>query len=575
MQFSTVLQLLLSLLLATFAAPSWIDVTSPSMGGLVETSDVTIHFSLRDGLRVPRDGVVRVVANDQEPFDLRDPMESITIGDVQPGTHFFRFTFIPSAAAETAGRRRAERFDDALLIVERVPRAIARFDAPASSLVYNGGGGGAPRPLRIAFCGTTKLDGQKSIWLQQIERVQRAADADEAAFVCLTCDGPLDAPLANQVRALGARFVASAKLSLPRAVATHPSFPANVVALLRGGVGSAACAANDDAAAACAALDASLVRPLRGFDVAVFANSQEPQDVLLAEGARAAGVRAVVMDLPNLRPHPTLAGLLDGVVAPSHFALLHDSVHAGRGWCRPAARGGGTTAGECGVVINPSVDAARFVPADPDADAGRRPLRVGFVGRVAPEKSPGLFLAAAQRVLAELGREPLRSGRAVRFVVIGDGFVRPLLEAYARSLGESVARAVEFTGWVEWQTLPALLSTLDVVVNPSLRDSETFCISNIEALASAVPLVTFGSGGIGEYMVNGTTGLVAVKPNAASLARQILALLRRPAERKRMGAEGRRAVRRRFGVDAMVERYLDFYRQRAGVGDGDIIGNRS
>jgi glycosyltransferase involved in cell wall biosynthesis len=76
----------------------------------------------------------------------------------------------------------------------------------------------------------------------------------------------------------------------------------------------------------------------------------------------------------------------------------------------------------------------------------------GFVGRVAPEKSPGLFVAAARIVRATLRSAPLASRRAVRFEVVGDGHVRRMLEAWARASAgrEESGGDVEFTGWVEW-----------------------------------------------------------------------------------------------------------------------------
>lgn len=52
---------------------------------------------------------------------------------------------------------------------------------------------------------------------------------------------------------------------------------------------------------------------------------------------------------------------------------------------------------------------------------------VGYMGRLAPEKGPGLFLAVAARI-AELIP-------SARFVVVGDGPLRPALEAMANRLG--------------------------------------------------------------------------------------------------------------------------------------------
>ena len=39
---------------------------------------------------------------------------------------------------------------------------------------------------------------------------------------------------------------------------------------------------------------------------------------------------------------------------------------------------------------------------------------------------------------------------------------------------------------------------MDVVVNPSLQ--ETFCISNVEVMSMSIPLVSYGIGGMGDYI---------------------------------------------------------------------------
>jgi glycosyltransferase involved in cell wall biosynthesis len=83
-----------------------------------------------------------------------------------------------------------------------------------------------------------------------------------------------------------------------------------------------------------------------------------------------------------------------------------------------------------------------------------------------------------------------------RFVVVGDGPLRQSLEDLAIRL--DISWAVSFLGWVgsDQNQLSGVLRGLDAVVNPSLRAwSETFCIANIEAMAMAVPLITFGVGG--------------------------------------------------------------------------------
>jgi len=137
-------------------------------------------------------------------------------------------------------------------------------------------------------------------------------------------------------------------------------------------------------------------------------------------------------------------------------------------------------------------------------------------------------------------------------------------------------------------------------VNPSLRAwSETFCIANTEAMALGVPVVSFGVGGVGEYLwdpaaaegtpggpgataKNGTcderprNGVIVVSPPAPSspasqpppalsslLGDAVLALLRDGDGRRAIGAAARATVLRRFTVAHMVDAYSALYEDLA------------
>ena len=61
--------------------------------------------------------------------------------------------------------------------------------------------------------------------------------------------------------------------------------------------------------------------------------------------------------------------------------------------------------------------------------------------------------------------------------------------------------------------MASLLASLDVMVNPSLRAwSETLCIANVEAMAMRLPVVTFGVGGVGEYVRGAQTAGSLTRP---------------------------------------------------------------
>lgn len=58
-----------------------------------------------------------------------------------------------------------------------------------------------------------------------------------------------------------------------------------------------------------------------------------------------------------------------------------------------------------------------------------------------------------------------------------------------------------YLGWLSGDAYVKAISSMSLLINPSLRAwSETFCIVNIEVMSMGVPIVTFGVGGIGEYI---------------------------------------------------------------------------
>ena len=175
------------------------------------------------------------------------------------------------------------------------------------------------------------------------------------------------------------------------------------------------------------------------------------------------------------------------------------------------------------TVISPGVNTAEFspqtkgrsvkfpgcVPKDTnmkkldDENVNSACFIVGFVARLATEKNPGLFIQMAASLLDMHRRNgdqhEQASDKKIRFLVIGDGHLKGHLVELARRIG--VIHHISFAGWVSTGELPMYLRIMDVVVNPSVRAwSETFCIANIEAMSMQKPLVTFGSGGVGEYI---------------------------------------------------------------------------
>jgi glycosyltransferase involved in cell wall biosynthesis len=167
-------------------------------------------------------------------------------------------------------------------------------------------------------------------------------------------------------------------------------------------------------------------------------------------------------------------------------------------------------------------------------------LVVGMSAVLRPEKNPLQLVDAIA-----LAR---RRGIAARALLIGDGPMRPAIEAHAARLG--LARDVVITGFQ--QDVRPLLAACDALALCS--HSEAFSLAALEALALGRPVVHAQVGGAAEMIEPGRNGYLFAPGDTRALVER-LAALADPALRRRMGAQARAMVEERFSERAMVDRY--------------------
>jgi glycosyltransferase involved in cell wall biosynthesis len=173
----------------------------------------------------------------------------------------------------------------------------------------------------------------------------------------------------------------------------------------------------------------------------------------------------------------------------------------------------------------------------------REPV-IGFVGRLVRQKGLPYLLAAASDLLSRY--------HTLRVVIVGDGPLRSDFEAATERLG---ARRILFLG--ERRDVPQLMALFDVIVVPS--EWEAFGIVNLEAMASAVPIVAFDIDGIPEVVKHGETGLLVPHRDSRALVAAIGRLLDDSRLREQMGLAGRRTVEERFDVQATTRTIESLY----------------
>lgn len=196
-------------------------------------------------------------------------------------------------------------------------------------------------------------------------------------------------------------------------------------------------------------------------------------------------------------------------------------------------------------LIYNGVEVPVFPPAPPPSGA---PMLL-CLGRLAGEKGFDLALTAFASLV---GRFP-----DLRLIIAGGGPARSELEQQAAALG--VAHAVDFMGWVEPDTVPALMNTATVVVIPSRQ--EAFGLVALEAALMARPVVATRVGGLPEVVMHQQHGLLVEKENGTALAEAIAFLLDHPETALRMGQAARHRAQQVFSFERHVDAYDALYRQ--------------
>lgn len=209
------------------------------------------------------------------------------------------------------------------------------------------------------------------------------------------------------------------------------------------------------------------------------------------------------------------------------------------------------------MVVPNGVDPEEFRPSVGGPDIRSR-LRlgdsvvVGFIGTFTKWHGvETLYDAAAIAV---------QRNRGLRFLMIGDGALRPELEKRAREAG--ISDYFIFTGLVPHSAAPGYLEACDIVVSPHLgfTDGTKFFGSPtklFEYMAMAKPIIASRLEQIGDIITDGVNGLWMTPGDADELAQKILKLAGDQGLREKLGIEARKECEERYTWKANVERMVE------------------
>jgi N-acetyl-alpha-D-glucosaminyl L-malate synthase BshA len=149
----------------------------------------------------------------------------------------------------------------------------------------------------------------------------------------------------------------------------------------------------------------------------------------------------------------------------------------------------------------------------------------------------------------------IRQRIRARFILVGDGPVRPDVERQIAQLG--LTDDISFAG--EQQELVPLLSVGDLFLLPSAKES--FGLAALEAMACGVPVVASNVGGLPEIIEDGVTGFVCPPDAIDLMAARSIEILTNPARRASIAETAASLVHTRYCTDAIVPLYEEQYQR--------------
>jgi len=175
---------------------------------------------------------------------------------------------------------------------------------------------------------------------------------------------------------------------------------------------------------------------------------------------------------------------------------------------------------------------------------------IGFVKHLLPKYGPEYLLRSIPIVR--------KAYPAIKVLLVGDGPLRSNLESLAKEL--EITDVVTFCGRLPHEKVPEYVAQMDVMVMPSIYESETFGVAAAEAEAIGVPVVATNVGGIPEAVADGVTGILVPPRDPQALASAVLRLIEEPALWETMSREGPKFIAANFDWETNAAKMEQLYR---------------
>jgi glycosyltransferase involved in cell wall biosynthesis len=197
------------------------------------------------------------------------------------------------------------------------------------------------------------------------------------------------------------------------------------------------------------------------------------------------------------------------------------------------------------IIGNTACALEAAVATDSSCSADRY---VAFAGRLTEAKGVGDVLKAIAALKSQ--------GLFVRLELAGGGDIAGWRKV-AKDYG--IEDRVEFVGWLDGEEKVAFYRNAAMFCMPS--HFESFGIATLEAMFAGLPVIGTNVGGFLDLVEEGVTGHLADVGDTQALAGFIRRLAENPRVATQMGEAGLQRARERYSAHAVVDQYVDCYRE--------------
>ncbi|MFO1062707.1 MAG: glycosyltransferase family 4 protein [Pirellulales bacterium] len=208
------------------------------------------------------------------------------------------------------------------------------------------------------------------------------------------------------------------------------------------------------------------------------------------------------------------------------------------------------------TTIYSGMDVEPFVRAEEHRAEARREL--GFHDDdVVFGKIARLFHLKGHEYLIEAAEEVVRENPRCKFLLVGDGILRPQLEADLKARG--LERSFVFAGLVPPERIPYCLGAMDALVHTSLREGLARTLP--QALIAGRPVISYDVDGAREVVLPDLTGFLLPPKSIKPLTDSILKLAASTELRHRLGTFGAAKFVDQFRHQTMTRKIREVYQR--------------